>query len=130
MRTLKILLYASLALVALFVAGAIWIGLKEHFVIGPVDESVQKNFAPLIGALENYSHANGRYPQKLDALIPSFVGQLPSCPKHSNPVLSDQTRYHVTDDGKRFWLTCDLGINVYMVSMTYRSEIKKWNRWD
>ena len=51
--------------------------------------------ASLACALERYRLANGQFPEKLDALVPQFVSQLPS-----DPFTGEPYKYRRTDDGQ------------------------------
>ena len=56
-------------------------GLIAHHKSGLVDSA----FAPVIEALDRYKTANGRYPDKLDALVPTYLSALPTCPDSHRP---------------------------------------------
>jgi hypothetical protein len=51
--------------------------------------------AVLACALERYRLANGQFPDKLDALVPSFVSQLPH-----DPITGEPYKYRHTDEGR------------------------------
>jgi hypothetical protein len=81
---------------------------------------VKTDFAPVIEALEKYKTANNRYPEKdkLEALTPTYLDTLPSCPGSNKP---GATYYFVTHSGGSM-----LGCRFYLSPYLYSSDTKKW----
>ena len=86
-------------------------------------ESIESSFNPVIGALERYKSANGSYPEKLEALVPEYLTELPCCPGSSKPGAG----YYL--DGKSGDYV--LGCYTFMFSKRlYNSQTKRWKSED
>ena len=79
---------------------------------------VEANFTPVIVALEKYKTANGRYPDKLESLTPTYLDTIPSCPGSSKP-----GNVFYTSDSGEYTLCC----YVFLFDKRwYNSSTKKW----
>jgi hypothetical protein len=113
------------------VAPAVGMLIYDLRVIGPAEREVQKDFTPVIAALEKYQTEKGRYPDTLDALVPAYIKELPACPRIESRIeLSTKDSYHPGGDGKGYWLGCFVGVMVYPQDAMYFSNTKSWGRLD
>jgi hypothetical protein len=66
-----------------------------HVARRPATAQTSADQAAIACALERYRLANGQYPEKLDALVPKFMSQLPV-----DVITAEPYKYRRTDDGK------------------------------
>jgi len=120
--------FLVIAVLAAPVAGMI---AYDRIVIGPVEAVVERDFTPVIAALDAYQAAKGRYPEKLDGLVPAYMKKLPACPRiESRLPMTGDTSYNPAPGGSAYTLGCFVGIMVFPQDAMYFSETKTWGRLD
>ncbi len=84
--------------------------------------TLEKDFAPLIVALERYRSDSGAFRENLEQLTPRYVSSIPSCPAEHRPEVS----YHLRKDGK-FIIQCEVGtILLFPQFAIYESDGSGW----
>lgn len=89
----------------------------------------EENFRPLLAALERYKSDHGKYPDRLDKLVPEYVSTLPRCPddrygsgnKYYSLMQGDSARI-----GDQYVIDCVMGVFVFPQLATYESDIPGW----
>ncbi|MFI5363753.1 MAG: hypothetical protein ACHQ49_17470 [Elusimicrobiota bacterium] len=102
--------------------------LYDHYKLVPVENEVQRRFQPAIDALGRYNQAKGRYPDKLDSLLPGLLTEIPACPELPSPAADRSVIYDVGADGKSFNLGCRIGGLVHQQETRYGSTMMMWER--
>ncbi len=97
------------------VAYVIW-GL---FASGGSEGEMEAAMAPAIEALDKYKAANGRYPDRVDALVPGLLAAAPLCPDGKKPI------YFL--DKNEFVIGCAV---MMFDRRLYDSGAKKWKALD
>ena len=75
----------------------------------------------IVAAFEKYKAANGRYPERLDALVPAFLPQIPK------PVIDTNFVYAASEDGKAAWFAYQ---NPRESLTEYDSRTRQWQDLD
>ena len=79
-------------------------------------------FADVVDGIEKYKSEKGRCPEKLDALVPSYVSSIPSC----WPGFGEPNYYSTSED-----INCRLTCMVFVFWRTsYDTKVKGWYGWD
>ncbi|MCE9673494.1 hypothetical protein LY474_37375 [Myxococcus stipitatus] len=92
-------------------------------------DRVEREFAPLIAALEAYRAEKGTYPESLEALVPDRLEKLPACDLaegRSEPGRPVERGYQLMASD-RFSITC---YTVVFWKYSYNSQQKEWYGWD
>jgi hypothetical protein len=106
---------------AWIVAGII-LGIVAWVVVFPIVERrntsrLESDQAPVISELEHYKVKNGKYPERLDALVPDYLAELPPCP------ISHKPGYAVDPKTGEYELFCP----TFLFSVrTYTPSRKTW----
>jgi hypothetical protein len=66
------------------------LGIVVWLVVFPIVERrntsrLESDQAPLVSEFEHYKAKNGKYPERLDALVPDYLAELPQCPISHKP---------------------------------------------
>lgn len=112
-----------LAVIAFFLVAIVVFGIVGSMIEGPKSSLVDTTFAPVIEALDKYKSTNGRYPDKLDALIPAHLSVLPSCPDSTKPGAA----YYVDPKSGEYILGC---YTFLFTKRLYNSRTKRWESSD
>ena len=75
----------------------------------------------IVAAFEKYKAANGRYPERLDALVPAFLPQIPT------PVIDTNFVYAASEDGSAAWFAYQ---NPRETLTEYDSRTRQWQDLD
>ena len=92
-------------------------------------DRVEREFAPLIAALEAYRAEKGTYPESIEALVPDRLEKLPTCDltegagEPGRPV----ERGYQLMSSNQFSITC---YTVVFWKYSYNSQEKAWYGWD
>jgi len=80
-------------------------------------ERLEAEQAPLIAKLEQFKSKNGKYPDRLDALVPDYLSELPPCP------ISRRPAYVVDEKSGDYELICPTFV---FSTRTYTPGTKTW----
>ena len=86
----------------------------------PTVQEGQERAKELIKALEQYKADTGKYPTKLDALVPSYLTAIPQ------PARGAQYEYELLSNGDEFTLSFDVGISLDGDYCEYISKTRIW----
>ncbi|MFI5363527.1 MAG: hypothetical protein ACHQ49_16285 [Elusimicrobiota bacterium] len=121
----KIVLFA---VISAALSAAVGVSLYDRYRIVPVENEAQRILQPAIDALEKYNQANGRYPDKLDSLSPSYMKELPACPSVPSSGADLSIAYGIGSDAKSFYIGCNIGGVVHQLQTRYGSTMRMWER--
>ena len=101
--SLKLSGYSMVGCFVIFIGLIIWAalnlpGIIENFKIEKMDECA-KNITRLSKAIKRYKTDKGKYPTRLEDLVPSFIREIPTCPvaKSAVPYLKSYTYNQATN---------------------------------
>ena len=112
-----------LAVIAFFLVAIVVFGIVGSMIEDPKSHLVDTTFAPVIEALDKYRGTNGRYPDKLDVLLPAHLSVLPSCPDSQKPGAA----YYVDPKTGEYILGC---YTFLFTKRLYSSHSKRWESSD
>jgi hypothetical protein len=112
---------AAIGLAAILVVGFFAISGAMGLSARETEELVAR-MAPLTEAIDDYRRRTGAYPDRLDAVVPSALPEVPRCP-YLRPI------YFRRADGVGYEITCITGVFVFPVAeLRYDSTTGSWSR--
>lgn len=115
--------FGCLVAIGMLIAAVVIFGIIGSIFEGPKSNLVEMSLTPVIDALEKYKAANGRYPDKLDALVPTYLSPMPNCPDSSKPGAA----YFLDAASGEYVLGC---YTTLFMKRLYSSRSKKWETSD
>ena len=84
----------------------------------------EDNFKPLIAALESYKADKGRYPDRLNELVPLYITKLPKCPYDMRGSAADYygLMTNVPKAGDQYTIQCVIGVFMYPQYAMHESD--------
>lgn len=96
--------------------------------LNSITRAHEKNFQPLIAALKAYKTSKGRYPDRVEDLVPGYIAHLPHCPFPAHEPTIDY--YGLMTDtpkaGEQFIIQCVMGQFFFPQLAIYESDVPGW----